>query len=125
MQGDPARVSEFNSAEQVFPSIGTDPRATKNVLNFMTQQAQRDYAEQQALTTARKAGTFNPSTWQADYQRQLRAGQVPGVPPGQVPIEGGGAKAMPTGVRLEAYANKHTGGDISKAQSALRELGYK
>jgi hypothetical protein len=85
MQGDPARVAEFQSAEQVFPSIGTDPRATKAVLGFMVDQGKRDYAEQQSLNTARKAGTFNPATWQGDYQAQLRAGKVPGVPSSQVP----------------------------------------
>lgn len=88
MQGDPARVAEFQSAEQVFPSIGTDPRASRAVLNFMVDQGKRDYAEQQALTNARRGGTFNPATWQADYQQQLRAGKVPGVPQSQVP--GGG-----------------------------------
>lgn len=85
MQGDPARVAEFQSAEKIFPSIGTDPRAAKNVLNFMVDQGQRDYAEQQALNTARKNGSFNPATWQADYQERLRAGKVPGVPSSQIP----------------------------------------
>jgi hypothetical protein len=110
MQGDPARVAEFNSAEQVFPTIGTDPKATASVLKFMTDQGQRDYAEQQALRTARTSGTFNPVTWQADYQKQLRAAQVPGVPPSQIP---GGAPA-PTGTGktvtqadVDAYAKKH------------------
>jgi hypothetical protein len=88
MQGDPARVAEFQSAEQVFPSIGTDPRAAKAVLGFMADQSKRDYAEQQALNTARKNGTFNPATWQGDYQQQLRAGKVPGVPASQVPTTG-------------------------------------
>jgi hypothetical protein len=124
MQGDPARVAEFNSAEQVFPNIGTDPRATKAVLGFMTDQANRDFAEQQALVKARKTGTVNPATWQADYQQALRAGQVPGVAPSQVP-GGAGAKAMPTGARLKAYADKYTGGDLRKAQAALSEHGYK
>lgn len=85
MQGDPSRVAEFSKAEQIFPSIGTDPRATASVLNFMRDQGTRDYAEQQALRTARANNTFNPVTWQADYQKQLRAGQVPGVPTSQVP----------------------------------------
>lgn len=85
MQGDPARVAEFQSAEQVFPSIGTDPKAAQAVLNFMVDQGKRDYAEQQSLTSARRGGTFNPATWQADYQQQLRAGKVPGVPQSQVP----------------------------------------
>jgi len=85
MQGDPARVAEFQAAEQIFPSIGTDPRAAHDVLNFMKQQGQRDFAEQQALTKARKDGTFNPATWESDYQEQLRAGKVPGVPSSQVP----------------------------------------
>lgn len=121
MQGDPARVAEFQSAEQVFPSIGTDPRASKAVLNFMVDQGKRDYAEQQALVKSRKEGTFNPATWQADYQQQLRAGKVPGVPSSQVP---GGGKAMPTGARLKAYADKYTGGDLTKAQEALNAHGY-
>lgn len=121
MQGDPARVAEFQSAEQVFPSIGTDPRASKAVLNFMVDQGKRDYAEQQALVKSRKEGTFNPATWQADYQQQLRAGKVPGVPTSQVP---GGGKAMPSGARLKAYADKYTGGDLTKAQEALRAHGY-
>jgi hypothetical protein len=123
MQGDPSRVAEFNSAEQVFPNIGTDPRATKAVLGFMTDQANRDYAEQQALSAARKAGTVNPATWQADYQARLRAGQVPGVAPSQVPAPT--AKAMPTGARLKAYADKYTGGDVARAQAALSEHGYR
>lgn len=114
-------AGEANKAEALFPSIGTDPRASKAVLNFMQQQGQRDYAEQQALSKARKEGSFNPVTWQADYQQQLRAGKVPGVPESQVPT---GAKAMPSGVRLKAYADKYTGGDLSKAQEALRAHGY-
>jgi hypothetical protein len=122
MQGDPSRVAEFNSAEQVFPNIGTDPRATKAVLGFMTDQANRDYAEQQALVTARKAGTVNPATWQADYQQKLRAGQVPGVPSGQVPTAG--TKAMPSGDRLNAYAAAHFGGDTAKARAYLGAHGY-
>jgi hypothetical protein len=85
MQGDPARVSEFEAAEKVFPTIGTDPRATKSILNFMTAQGQRDYAEQQALVKSRQEGSFNPATWEADYQQKLRAGKVPGVPSSQVP----------------------------------------
>jgi hypothetical protein len=95
MQGDPARVAEFQSAEKIFPSIGTDPRAAKNVLNFMVQQGQRDYAEQQALLKARSNNTFNPVTWQAQYQQQLRAGKVPGVPASQVPASQNPANAAP------------------------------
>lgn len=114
-------AGEANKAEALFPSIGTDPRASKAVLNFMQQQGQRDFAEQQALNKARKEGSFNPVTWQADYQQQLRAGKVPGVPESQVPS---GAKTMPAGARLKAYADKYTGGDLSKAQEALRAHGY-
>jgi hypothetical protein len=114
-------AGEANKAEALFPSIGTDPRASRAVLNFMEQQGQRDYAEQQALNKARKEGTFNPATWQGDYQAQLRAGKVPGVPQSQVPTS---AKSMPGGVRLKAYADKYTGGDLSKAQEALRAHGY-
>lgn len=95
MQGDPSRVAEFSKAEQIFPSIGTDPRATASVLNFMRDQGNRDYAEQQALNSARAANTFNPVTWQADYQKKLRAGQVPGVPISQVP--GASSAATPSG----------------------------
>lgn len=121
MQGDPTRVSEFQAAEQVFPSLGTDPRATKSVLKFMQDQGNRDFAEQQALNKSRTQGTFNPVTWQADYQSQLRAGKVPGVPSSQVP---GGVKAMPSAARLQAYADKYTGGDLGKARTALRDHGY-
>ena len=84
-QGDPAHVSEFNAAEKVFPSIGTDPKATQSVLNFMRQQAQRDQAEQQALVQARRDGTFNPVTWQGDWAAKLKSGTAPGVPKGQTP----------------------------------------
>ncbi len=123
MQGDPSRVAEFNSAEQIFPSLGTDPRATKAVLKFMSDQGSRDFAEQQALNKARTDGTFNPVTWQAQWQNRLRAGSAPGVPASQVP----GApvqKAMPTGDRLKAYADRYTGGDTGKAQAALKAHGY-
>jgi len=124
MQGDPARVSEFNSAEQVFPNLGTDPGATKNVLNFMTQQAQRDYAEQQALTTARKAGTFNPATWQGDYQKQLRAGAVPGVPAAQVPKSAATAASKEvTQSDIAAYAKKH-GLSLDAATRHVQSSGF-
>jgi hypothetical protein len=107
MQGDPARVAEFQSAEQVFPSIGTDPRAAKAVLGFMADQSNRDYAEQQALNTARKNGTFNPATWSGDYQQQLRAGKVPGVPASQIPISGPqeGTKGLSAKGRPTIYRN--------------------
>ncbi len=85
MQGDPARVAEFNEANKVFPNIDTDPRAKKFLLNFIADRAQRDYAEQQALNVARKDGTFNPVTWQGDYQRELRQHEVSGTPQNQVP----------------------------------------
>lgn len=107
MQGDPARVAEFQSAEQVFPSIGTDPRAAQAVLNFMTDQGKRDYAEQQALVKARESGTFNPVTWQASYQQQLRAGKVPGVPGSQIPNAGPqeGAKSTSKSGRPTVWHN--------------------
>lgn len=118
MGGDSSRVAEFQAAEQVFPSIGTDPKATKSVLNFMRDQASRDYAEQQALNTARKNGTLNPATWQGEYQQQLRAGKVPGVPQSQIPNASGGS-ATPGGAPqaggkvvsmadVEGYAKKHS-----------------
>lgn len=121
MGGGSPYAGEAAKADALFPSIGTDPRAAKAVLSFMEDQGKRDYAEQQALTKARKEGTFNPATWQADYQQQLRAGKVPGVPESQVPT---GTKSMPVGARLKAYADKYTGGDLSKAQEALRAHGY-
>ncbi|HWY26259.1 MAG TPA: hypothetical protein VNX47_15145, partial [Nevskia sp.] len=127
MQGDPARVAEFNSAEQVFPTIGTDPKATASVLKFMTDQGQRDFAEQQALRTARTNGTFNPVTWQADYQKQLRAAQVPGVPASQVP---GSAAAAPAGGKtvtqadVSAYAKKH-GLSLDAATAHVKANGFK
>jgi len=123
MQGDPARVAEFNSAEQVFPSIGTDPRATKAVLGFMTDQANRDYAEQQALTSARKAGTVNPATWQADYQHSLRAAQVPGVPASQIPGGPPGAGKTVTQADVDAYAKKH-GLTANAARAHVTSSGY-
>ncbi len=85
MQGDAAHVSEFNEANAVFPNIDTDPRAKQKIMNFISNKADRDYAEQQSLSTSKKNGTFNPATWQADYQQQLRAGKVPGTPASQIP----------------------------------------
>jgi hypothetical protein len=132
MQGDPARVAEFNSAEQVFPTIGTDPKATASVLKFMTDQGQRDFAEQQALNKARTAGTFNPVTWQADYQKSLRAAQVPGVPASQVPGTAAAAPAKtPTGAgktvtqaNVQAFARAH-GLSITDATNHVKASGYK
>ena len=123
MQGDASRVSEFNAAEQVFPSIGTDPRATKSVLNFMADQSKRDYAEQQALNKARKSGTFNPATWQADYQQQLRAGKVEGVPASQVPRGAGDTGKTVTQAEVDAYAKKH-GMDAAKAKAHVESNGF-
>jgi hypothetical protein len=122
MQGDPARVAEFNAAENIFPSIGTDPKATAKVLKFMSDQGSRDFSEQQALTQARANGTFNPVTWESQWQNRLRSGTAPGVPASQVP--GPASKTMPTGTRLQAYADRYTGGDTAKAQAALKEHGY-
>lgn len=91
MQGDSAHVSEFNAANAVFPNIDTDPRAKAKVMGFISDQAERDYREQQALNESRKAGTFNPATWQGDYQQQLRAGRIPGTPESQIPRPSQGA----------------------------------
>ncbi len=120
MQGDPSRVAEFNEAEKLFPKINTDPRAAAALLNFMEDQGKRDYAEQQWLNKARTSGTFNPATWEADYQKSLREGQVPGVPKNQNP----GGKVMPTGPKLEAYANKYFGGDMARTVEFLKAHGY-
>lgn len=106
MQGDSAHVAQFQAADKVFPSMGTDPRARQEVLNFLRDQGTRDLAEQQALNTARKTGTFNPATWQADYQQQLRGGQVPGVPASQVPRMSGAAPQ----VNLEGAMHKSKSG---------------
>lgn len=89
MQGDPSRVAEFQAAEKVFPNVSTDPRARQQILGFMSDQGQRDFAEQQALNKSRTEGSFNPVTWQGDYQKQLRSGNVPGVPASQVPTPAG------------------------------------
>lgn len=37
----------------------------------------------------------------------------------------GGTKPMPTAEKLQAYANKYTGGDLEKAKEALTAHGYK
>lgn len=120
MQGDPARVAEFNEAQKVFPDVGTDPRATQAVLNFMVDQGKRDFAEQQALKESRVSGTFNPVTWQADYQQQLRAGAVPGVPPSQVPGKTG---KVVTQAGVDAYAKKH-GLTAQEAGDHIRKNGF-
>lgn len=124
MQGDPSRVAEFSKAEQIFPSIGTDPRATASVLNFMRDQGTRDYAEQQALRNARAGGTFNPVTWQADYQKQLRAGQVPGVPVSQIPGAPPAANKTVTQADVSAYAQKH-GLSAAAARAHVLANGFK
>jgi hypothetical protein len=111
MQGDPARVAEFQAAEKVFPSIGTDPRASQKVLQFMVDQGTRDYSEQQALTQSRREGTFNPATWQGDYQARLRANQVPGSPASQNPANASGtaegAKSTSKSGKPIIYRNGH------------------
>lgn len=93
MQGDAGHVAQFNAADKVFPNVDTDPRARETVLNFLKDQGTRDLMEQGALNTARKVGTFNPATWQADYQQALRGGQVPGVPASQIPQPSAPAKS--------------------------------
>lgn len=105
MQGDPARVAEFNEANKVFPNIDTDPRAKQILLNFIDERAQRDYAEQQALIRSRSNGTFNPVTWEGTYQKELRAGQVPGVPKGQIP-----SLSEPAGGPKEGQTSKSKSG---------------
>jgi len=120
MQGDPSRVAEFQAAEKVFPNVDTDPRARQQILGFMSDQGQRDYAEQQALNKARKDGTFNPVTWQGDYQQRLRAGQVPGVPSGQVPkpVGGGERTAVRSGI-VKSGPNK--GKTVTEYSDGTRE----
>ena len=85
MGSDQSHVAQFNAANSVFPDIDTDPRARGRVLSYLRDSYQRDYAEQQALAAARRSGTFNPVTWQADYQAQLRGGKVPNSPSTQNP----------------------------------------
>ena len=99
MQGDPARVAEFQAADKVFPNVNTDPRARQQILGFMSDQGQRDFAEQRSLNQAKKSGTFNPATWQADYQQQLRGGKVPGVPASQIPGPLSGGSAPPQRIK--------------------------
>lgn len=106
MQGDSPAVAEFNQANKVFPDIDTDPRAKAKVLSFISDKADRDYAEQQALIKARKEGTFNPATWQGDYQKSLRAGAVPGTPESQVPKASGESAKAPNQAQLD-YLHKH------------------
>ena len=107
MQGDSARVAEFKAAENVFPNVDTDPRARHEILGFMSDQGQRDYAEQQALDKAKTDGTFNPANWQASYQRQLREGKVPGVPASQIPASANEKTVARTGkVRSGPNAGK-------------------
>lgn len=89
--------NRFAAAAAALPSIDTDPRAKASLIGFIQDRAQRDYAEQQAMSKARKAGTLNPATWQADYQQQLRAGAVPGVPASQVPKPASAPAAAPSG----------------------------
>lgn len=78
--------NRFAAASAALPSIDTDPRAKASLMGFIRDRGQRDYAEQQALNTARKNGSFNPATWEADYQNSLRQGKVPNVPESQKPV---------------------------------------
>ncbi len=112
MQGDPARVAEFNEANKVFPNIDTDPRAKQMLLNFISARAQRDYAEQQALIKARTDGTFNPVTWEGEYQQQLRAGKVPGTPAGQIPKLSGQSSQSTNGPKEGETAKSKSGKPI-------------
>lgn len=99
--------SRFAAAAAALPSIDTDPRAKASLIGFIQDRAQRDYAEQQALVEERRKGTFNPATWQADYQQKLRAGAIPGVPPSQVPTTAPAASKTVTQANVDAYAKKH------------------
>lgn len=102
MSNEPSRVAEFEAANKVFPTVDTDPRARAKILGFMSDQGQRDYAEQQALTKARTDGTFNPATWESTYQKQLRGNQIAGTPESQVPT----ASGSPAGSPLKAPNQK-------------------
>jgi hypothetical protein len=44
---------------------------------------------------------------------------------GGAPAGGGAQKAMPTGAKLQAYADEHFGKDTAKAEAYLRSQGYK
>jgi hypothetical protein len=108
MQSGGAGVTDkrFESASAALPSIDTDPKAKASLLNFVKDRAQRDYAEQQALSTARKNGTFNPATWEADYQNMARTGGVPGLPASQVPVAASSNKTVSM-ADVQNYATKH------------------
>lgn len=86
MQSGGAGTNEqVQRAMTILPNVGTDPKATHELLQFLTDQGQSAYAEQQALLKARQDRTFNPATWQANWQQQLRSGKAAGVPASQVP----------------------------------------
>lgn len=116
---------QVQRALTILPNVGTDPRAAKEMLQLLAEQNQTDYAELEGLNKARKAGTFNPATWEGDWQQQLRSGKAAGVPASQVPATGKlTSKAMPSAAKLEAYAKAHFGGDTAKAKAFLASKGY-
>lgn len=119
MGSDPIRVAEFQRAEKLLPNVGTSPGAAQKLMKFMVDQGQRDYAEQQWVNARRKDNTFNPVTWQADYQKSLREGTVPGTPKSQIP-----GRALPSEKILKAYADTHFGGNIAHATAFLKTHGY-
>lgn len=76
---------QVQRALTILPDIDKDPRASHELLQVLTDQGQTDYAEQNALVSARKGGTFNPATWENEWATKVRSGKQSGVPSSQVP----------------------------------------
>ncbi len=81
--------------QQAAEDSATDPRAMTRIMSIQNRLADQDLAEQKARADSIKAGTYDPRTWQADYnQMRLNAAADPNsvyspASPGATPTPGG------------------------------------
>jgi hypothetical protein len=76
--GDSARVAEVENYIKNNPTVNTDPRALKRLLDFTDKLANKDFAEQAFLTRKQKTGEYNPETHFGEAQEYLRSsGYIP------------------------------------------------
>lgn len=79
--------AEYQALQEHAESNRSDPSAMEGIMAFQDDLYKRQLAEQQAVAAAKKSGTLNPGTWEADYAQLRHDAQTPGsLPPtpGQV-----------------------------------------
>jgi hypothetical protein len=121
----PAMFDVKVNLEQAFPDVKSQGiGAVRDLVDANIAASKYDLASSQRVLPYLKAGNdaTNFNKWNEQYfQRSGAVNTQPVLRPGQ---QNSGAKAMPSGDKLQTYANTHFGGDSAKAKAFLKTQGY-